>query len=91
MKEYRSETDSVYAFYKDNLIKENGIKIKATELYNSYLKYCEDEIRPSVSSINFGKQMEQLGHKKYKSDGIMVFPNINYQKFKEVDKDKNPF
>ena len=91
MEEYRSETDSVYAFYKDNLIKKNGSKIKATELYNSYLKYCEDEIRPSVSSINFGKQMEQLGHKKYKNHGVMVFPNVNYQKFKEVDKDKNPF
>lgn len=91
MKEYRCDTDSVYSFHEDMLQKDKDGKIKATDLYNSYLNYCEKEMRPSVSAIKFGKQMQQLGHKKYKSNGIMVFPGIRYKKFEEVDNDKNPF
>lgn len=89
--EYRAETDSVYAFYKDKLVRVKECKINAKDLYNNYLKYCEEEDRSPMSVIKFGHQMQGLGHKKFKSMGKMVFSDITYKKFEKVDSSQLPF
>ena len=89
--EYRAETDSVYAFYREKLVREKGSKINAKDLYKSYLEWAENEDRSPVKAMKFGRQLEVLGHKKYKTMGKIVFPDVAFKRFEEVDNSKMPF
>lgn len=78
-KEYKMETNSVYEYYTEKLVKVKGSKIKATTLYENYLSWCEKEYRDPVKVVTFGKQLKDLGHRKYKSSGIKCFENLDYK------------
>ena len=86
MEEYKEEADSAYAFYKNNLVRMPGNKINARELYTRYEEWCfVEKINNPMSSKEFGRQLASFGHKKYKTGGIYVFPNIAYRMFTPVD------
>ncbi len=92
MEEYKEEADSVYAFYKDKLIRMPGNKISARELYTRYEEWCFiEKINNPMNATQFGRQMASFGHKKYKTGGKWHFPNINYRMFTPVDDVKSPF
>lgn len=78
-KEYKMETNSVYEYYTEKLVKVKGSKIKSKNLYENYLSWCEKEYRDPVKVVTFGKQLKDLGHKKYKSHGIKCFENLDYK------------
>ena len=77
--EYKMETNSVYEYYTEKLVKVKGSKIKANTLYENYLSWCEKEYRDPVKVVTFGKQLKDLGHKKYKSCGMKYFENLDYK------------
>lgn len=92
MEEYKEEADSVYAFYKNNLVRMPGNKINARELYVRYEEWCYSEkINSPMNATQFGRQMASYGHKKYKTGGIWHFPNIAYRMFTPVDNTDLPF
>ena len=92
MEEYKEEADSVYAFYKDKLIRMPGNKISARELYTRYEEWCFiEKINNPMNATQFGRQMASFGHKKYKTGGKWHFPNINYRMFTPVDNIDSPF
>ena len=92
MEEYKEEADSVYAFYKDKLIRMPGNKISARELYTRYEEWCFIEIiNNPMNATQYGRQMASFGHKKYKTGGKWYFPNINYRMFTPVDNIDSPF
>lgn len=78
-KEYKMETNSVYEYYTEKLVKVKGSKIKAKTLYENYLSWCEKEYRDPVKVVTFGKQLKDLGHRKYTSCGIKCFENLDYK------------
>lgn len=81
MEEYKEESDTAYAFYKEKLIKRKGNKINAKQLYDSYKDWCLSESLSPMNPTQFGRQMASFGHKKYKSMGKNVFPDIDYNSF----------
>ncbi len=91
MENYREESDSVYKFYKERLVKTSGSKILASSLYTSYENYCKSEKINPVNTINFGRQIESFGHKKYKSGGSKVFKDLDYIKFFPASDNEMPF
>ena len=92
MEEYKEEADSAYAFYRNNLVRMPGNKINARELYTRYEEWCfVEKINNPMSSKEFGRQLASFGHKKYKTGGIYVFPNIAYRMFTPVDNVDSPF
>jgi P4 family phage/plasmid primase-like protien len=67
-------SNSVYAFIKDMLkegiLLENAAgKIKANELYNMYLSYCEENDLEAFNRRKFYEQLQDLGYSKYRSGG----------------------
>lgn len=92
MEEYKEEADSAYAFYKNNLVRMPGNKINARELYTRYEEWCfVERINKPMNSKEFGRQLASFGHKKYKTGGRYVFPNIAYRMFTPVDDVNSPF
>lgn len=92
MEEYKEEADSAYAFYKNNLVRMPGNKINARELYTRYEEWCfVERINKPMNSKEFGRQLASFGHKKYKTGGRYVFPNIAYRMFTPVDNIDSPF
>ena len=77
--EYKMETNSVYEYYTEKLVKVKGSKIKSKNLYENYLSWCEKEYRDPVKVVTFGKQLKDLGHRKYTSCGIKCFENLDYK------------
>jgi len=67
-------SNNVYAFITDMLkegiiIKDPAGKIKANELYNMYLSYCEENDLEAFNRRKFYEQLENLGYSKYRSGG----------------------
>lgn len=92
MEEYKEEADTAFAFYNNNLVRMPGNKINARELYTRYEEWCfVEKINNPMSSKEFGRQLASFGHKKYKTGGIYVFPNIAYRMFTPVDNVDSPF
>lgn len=91
MERYREESDTVYKFYKDKLIKSPGNNVPATRLFKEYEDYCLVERLTPVGVINFGRQIESFGHKKYKSHGSKVFKDLDYIKFVPASDNDIPF
>ena len=88
MEEYKEEADSVYAFYKDNLIRVPGHNLHAKTLYEEYENWClMEKINSPMNVTQFGRQMASYGHKKstgmahdIDKPGNKVFFDVNYKK-----------
>ena len=91
MEEYKEEADTAYSFYKNNLVKMPGNKIKASELYTRYEEWCfSEKINNPMSAKEFGRQLASFGHKKKKTS-TWYFPDIAYRMFTPVDNIDSPF
>ena len=67
--------NSVYAFVKDLLagniegvqgVREPNARVQTGDLYELYVKYCEEEERNAVSKARFTKELQRLGFKTMK-------------------------
>ena len=83
MEEYKKETNTVYAFYKDKLVKSKGERIKSSTLYNSYRDWCINECitgKDIKNNREFAKEIEALGHKKIKASNY-YYVDLAYNPF----------
>ena len=77
MEQYREETDTVYAFYKNYITEMIGNEIFAKKLYEQYLTYCnQNYIDKPVSMTTFGKQIKSYGIEWRDRTGGRVYINI---------------
>lgn len=91
MEQYREETDTVYAFYRNYITEMLGNKIMAKKLYSDYLTFCnENFIDMPVSMTSFGKQIKSFGIvQKRESQGIMYLDITT--DLQRVYENSNPF
>ncbi len=61
---YRNESDIVGRFLSECIVRKDGIKVKAKELYEAYQKWCEDSGEYSVKQREFGLKLTEKGYDK---------------------------
>lgn len=86
--ELHKESDSVYAFIADCLVKEEGHHIKRADMYRNYEMYCSRYERTSLTKKAFFAEMEAKGFsiKKINSEGF-VYKNYVFTSWKEETQD----
>ena len=82
------ETNSVYAFIQDLLQgklvetlgvkgeKDENSKVETTELYELYVKYCNNEERQALSKRQFTMELERLGFRRVKVSGKYYYKGL---------------
>lgn len=71
-------------YYEDRIIEDEGQSTTATELYDDYCAWCEDQGSNPMSQIPFGKQMSQRNIQKAKIAGRIRYKGIRLR----VEKDQ---
>jgi len=75
--QYRSDEDVLQGFIDDCIEKTVQLSIGASELYDFYKLYCEQNGTVVLSSTSFGKKMhDDKGFEKTKSAGRMFYTGI---------------
>lgn len=76
--EYRRESDSAYAFYKERIIKVSGegVKLVKRDLFNIYTKWCYDNGLKALDISQFGRQLSKFGIKSKASNGTRYWIDI---------------
>lgn len=78
MEQYREETDTVYAFYKNYITEMIGNKILAKKLYEQYITYCsQNYIDKPVSMTTFGRQIKSFGIVRKKTNKGLCYLDIS--------------
>lgn len=91
MEQYREDTDTVYAFYRNCITKMLNNKILAKKLYNDYLNFCNENcIDIPVSMTTFGKQIKSYGIVRKKTNQGFCYLDITTDLQRVFDED-NPF
>ncbi len=93
---YKDKMDITGKFISENYLPcpEAGLKdtlkyrLKAMEVYNHFLKWCEESGEVSISSGEFTMVMEEKGIKKAKKSGIVCFLGITSKPSKDEKKDR---
>lgn len=63
--EYRKESDQVSRFLdSDDIEKAAGGSVNATELYDAYKRWCENEGEGLLTGTAFGKRVVELGYER---------------------------
>lgn len=91
--EWWLKSDSVYAFLVDRNPMEGSSKMRKTELFSLYEKYCVEMGRsPLRSNQEFYESMKNKGYQETVSDGYSCFKNPYYQdKFYSLQDADDPF
>lgn len=69
------ETD-VERFHKERIVAAEGNSLTATELYEEYCDWCEDEAKEPMALPTFGRQFGELGVQKAKIAGRIRYIGI---------------
>ncbi len=77
----RCDSDTVQAFLMEACVLEEDGRIERRELYNKYIRYCEDVERQSLKRNNFYKSLRLKGYKEKKSGGNIFFKGILGEKY----------
>lgn len=84
MEEYKTESNTVYAFVKEGFditLNTKKDRIKVSDFYNRYSVWCDDSGHMPVSKKNISKRMESLGITKGPYDGYTCFKGIKAKSF----------
>lgn len=58
---YRAEQDAIKAFTDEHVNFENGLFVGATELYDTYVRWCVEDGRQSLTQSEFGQRFMATG------------------------------
>lgn len=75
------ETNTVYAFISDMLklgvlVRDENSRVETSELYEMYVKYCENEDKTPLDKRQFTIELERLGHRRVKVKGIYYYKGL---------------
>ena len=68
-KAYRNEMDVIEQFIEDECVRENGERVKASELYARYKEWANENGAYKMDNNNFGKKMMEKFKRKRFKDG----------------------
>lgn len=66
-RDYQEESDSVGSFLSECTVKKEGVKVKASDLYESFGLWCGG--RADLSQRDFGSRMTEKGYTRKRSTG----------------------
>ncbi|HHB90061.1 MAG TPA: hypothetical protein ENK60_01990 [Anaerolineae bacterium] len=70
---YRRENDTVARFIEEACIVEDGARVRAQEIHNAYLAWCEEEGEKPIRKQDFAKKMkERFGYVRSKGSRFYV-------------------
>jgi putative DNA primase/helicase len=62
--DYRKQSDIINRFLEECIIRKEGAKVKAGDLYGAYKQWCSENGERELNSTNFGKKLVEKGLKK---------------------------
>jgi putative DNA primase/helicase len=65
--EYRQESDVIAQFLAECTIETETAKVKASDLYEAYKKWCEETGEEPISGNAFGRRMKEKGYERVKA------------------------
>jgi putative DNA primase/helicase len=65
--EYRQESDVIAQFLVECTIEHKTAKVKASDLYETYKKWCTENGEDPISGTAFGRRMKEKGYDKEKA------------------------
>lgn len=68
--EWKRESDPIGEFLEAETYEAAGKRVKATALYEAYVKWCEANAQEPMTANKFGRKMGARGRKTVKSDGV---------------------
>ena len=77
-----TESDTyVSLFVKDKIVKDDTGKIKRSDFFDFYKKYClMHKLDPKPHTPQFFKKIEQLIGKPIKTNGLFYYKNVSFRK-----------
>jgi hypothetical protein len=83
------ETVSDVEQYREDRIEEaQGETLTATELYEDYCAWCEDQKKEPLALPTFGREFGELGVQKVKANGRVRYIGVALRSVKSVEEDK---
>lgn len=83
------ETASDVEQYREERIEEaQGSTLTATELYEDYCAWCEDQKKEPLALPTFGREFGELGVQKVKANGRVRYIGVALRSVKGVEEDK---
>jgi len=73
--EYRNESDVIERFLEECTIRKAGVEVKASELYDEFKRWAEENGEPIMTKQMFGRRMSEKGFQKEKK-GCIVYKEI---------------
>jgi phage/plasmid-associated DNA primase len=93
IEELRMEADNIFAFLTERTKKMPGKSAKTSEMYEEYVKYCDDFGRKKVSLHSFHKNLKNKGYTKKRGSGggYEVYEDVVLLDANSLDADENGF
>jgi hypothetical protein len=83
------ETD-VERFHKERVANDEGESLTATELYEDYCNWCEENHKEPMALPTFGRQFGELGVHKAKISGRIRYIGIKLSQSNDFEEDRTP-
>ena len=90
MENYKMDTNSVYEFYKCEVVEAQGNIMTGNELFEKYEAWCKNNYRTNMGVTKFGAQMKSFGVRNKRTKKGMLYYDIAV-KFEEEHDIENPF
>ena len=90
MENYKMDTNSVYEFYKCEVVEAQGNIMTGNELFEKYEAWCKNNYRTNMGITKFGAQMKSFGVRNKRTKKGMLYYDIAVE-FEEEHDIENPF
>ncbi len=77
----------VERFYKEAVETENGSTVSATQLYEEYCIWCEDQKKEPLAHPTFGREFQELGVQKARVAGRIRYVGISLKSGRAADEE----
>lgn len=90
--ELHKDADTVTAYIDECLVQDSSKAVKASDLYEEYQKYCNDNDRTALTRHGFNKNLRNKGYETKKIKGYPYYKGLDFKSdFIPVDSVKLPF
>lgn len=90
MENYKMDTNSVYEFYKCEVVEAQGNIMTGNELFEKYETWCKNNYRTNMGITKFGAQLKSFGVRYKRTKKGMLYYDIAVE-FEEEHNIENPF
>ena len=88
MEEYREEVDSAYAFYNEKIFRMKGTRTQLKDVYDLYVKWCDDNHITHMSKNQFGRQLKSYNIVSKVSNSTRYYLDIQVDDLEPIPQQK---